>query len=251
MKNPFIDLWLESQSSSRPNVTLLSERAGGRAAVDQTIKQVVLEHHLGANALAELDFKESAATIINRLPTRKRIRSGDLAEIIATEFVGEKLGYHVPIRRLRYKEDRDVSMRGEDVIGISGATGQPHRMLKVEVKSKASLDRGTAEAACAQLNKHDGRPNPSVLAFIAMRLRDEGRHEEARIFDALQTTKVSIQHVDHLVFTMSGNDPSRYLLEVDGKIAPSARIRQLVGIRVNGHQEFIEYVYESLVGQFS
>ncbi len=44
-------------------------------------------------------------------------RSGDLGEILATELVEEEIGLRVPVRRLRYKDGRNMAMRGDDFIG--------------------------------------------------------------------------------------------------------------------------------------
>jgi hypothetical protein len=72
-----------------------------------------------ARALARLGKPAAAALIQGKLPTTKAIRSGDLGEIYATEWIdAHSGGYRAPIKRLRWKDHRNMAMRGDDVIGI-------------------------------------------------------------------------------------------------------------------------------------
>lgn len=72
-----------------------------------------------ARALARLGKPAAAALIEGKLPTTKAIRSGDLGEIYATEWIdAHSGGYRAPIKRLRWKDHRNMAMRGDDVIGM-------------------------------------------------------------------------------------------------------------------------------------
>src|ERR1700720_173110 len=73
------------------------------------------EEHV-ARALARLGKPAAAALIQGKLPTTKQIRSGDLGEIYATEWIDAHSGYRAPIKRLRWKDHRNMAMRGDDVI---------------------------------------------------------------------------------------------------------------------------------------
>ena len=60
-----------------------------------------------ARALARLGKPAAAALIEGKLPTTKAIRSGDLGEIYATEWIdAHSGGYRAPIKRLRWKDHR-------------------------------------------------------------------------------------------------------------------------------------------------
>ena len=49
------------------------------------------------------------------MPQTPKGLSGDLGEISSRpELVEEELGLRVPVRRLRYKDDRNMAMRGDD-----------------------------------------------------------------------------------------------------------------------------------------
>src|SRR5688572_22907956 len=76
------------------------------------------EEHV-ARALRRIGKPAAAALIEGKLPTSKQIRSGDLGEIYATEWIdAHSGGYLAPIKRLRWRDHRNMAMRGDDVIGI-------------------------------------------------------------------------------------------------------------------------------------
>src|SRR3546814_6425739 len=64
-----------------------------------------------ARALARLGKTEAARMVTDLLPQTPQIRSGDLGEIYATEWINAHSGYHAPITRLRRKDNRNIAMR--------------------------------------------------------------------------------------------------------------------------------------------
>ena len=52
------------------------------------------------------------------LPQTPRARSGDLGEILASELVKDETNLRLPVRRMRFKDGREVVMRGDDFIGV-------------------------------------------------------------------------------------------------------------------------------------
>ena len=69
------------------------------------------------------------------MPQTSRSRSGDLGEILATELVEEEIGLRVPVRRLRYKDGRNMAMRGDDFIGAGyDGNGEKPGFLKAKLK---------------------------------------------------------------------------------------------------------------------
>src|SRR5204863_4711258 len=53
-----------------------------------------------AGILSRLGKPEAAKFVEGKLPTSKSIRSGDLGEILATQWIAAQGGYQVPIKRL-------------------------------------------------------------------------------------------------------------------------------------------------------
>jgi hypothetical protein len=148
----------------------------------------------------------------------------------------------VPIRKLRWKSDRETAMHGNDVIGVD-IKGNPVRVLKGECKSRAAFGKSTVEEAAASLDLHDGRPNPSTLAFITKRLYEENRDAEAKVFQDLQSEgAISSKNVSHLIFALAGNDPSKHL--ATGPKSKHAGIkRESTAIIISDHGAFVAAVY--------
>ncbi|MDF2764357.1 MAG: hypothetical protein K0S81_1351, partial [Rhodospirillales bacterium] len=106
-----------------------------------------------AGILRRLGKPEAAKFIEGKLPTSKSIRSGDLGEILATEFIASQSGYQVPIKRLRWKDHRNMAMRGDDVIGLQQEQTGGLLFLKTEAKSRGTLTSGVVAEARASLDK--------------------------------------------------------------------------------------------------
>lgn len=201
-----------------------------------------------AQALVLLGKPAAAAFITDKLPTTKQIRSGDLGEILATEYIPAFMPYSVPIKRLRWKDHRNMAMRGDDVIGILlDPVGRPPQFLKAEVKSRARLAPGIVAEARATLDKDGGQPSAHSLSFVSSRLSEQGNHALAdAIVVAQYRDGIAPQQVRHLLFTFSGNDPTDYLMAplttYGGAIAQSC-----VGVRIDNHGEFISNVYDLVI----
>jgi hypothetical protein len=226
-------------------LVVLREKAGVRASVEKALDESVKDHLVGLDILAKIGtYKQALAHIRNKLPVDKRVRSGDFGEILATEYANEFTEYRIPIKKLRWKDDRAVAMRGNDVVGIKKSRDRWH-LLKGESKSRAKLTDQAVNEAVDGLHKHTGRPNPSSLAFIASRLHELGRHDEASVFDELQTRTLRLDEIEHMVFTLSGNDPVSCLNKHCDPAKTPVR-RHLVGCVIADHQQLIQGVFERL-----
>ncbi|MFU0505325.1 Hachiman antiphage defense system protein HamA [Pseudaminobacter sp. NGMCC 1.201702] len=202
-----------------------------------------------ARALARLGKPASAALIDGKLPTTKAIRSGDLGEIFATEWIdAHSGGYRAPIKRLRWKDHRNMAMRGEDVIGIlqDAATERLH-FLKTEAKSRVALTTQVLTDARAGLDKDGGLPSAHALSFISARLLELDNLPLAdAIDDALLKHGIPQQNVKHLLFTFSGNAPDA-LLTASLQAYPGPINQWGIGLRVEGHAAFIGAVYDRVI----
>lgn len=213
------------------------------------VANIVPSHYASPERIAiileSLGKKKSAAYLREKLPQKPKIRSGDLGEILATQYIDECTAYKTPIKRLRWKDHREMSMRGDDVIGIAPPDrGTPVKFLKSEVKSRLYLATSVVEEARQALNDGGGLPTPHALAFISDRLHETGQEALADVISSAQLRDgISEDQVQHLLFTVSGNAPDAFLkkdLETyDGPIHQNA-----IGLRITKHQEFIGAVYE-------
>jgi hypothetical protein len=189
-----------------------------------------------ARALARLGKPAAAALIQGKLPTTKGIRSGDLGEIYATEWIDSHSGYRAPIKRLRWKDHRNMAMRGDDVIGIlQDAQTQRLHFLKTEAKSRATLTAQVLIEARTGLDKDGGLPSAHALSFISARLLELDNLPLAdAIDDALLKHGIPVQNVRHLLFTFSGNPPDA-LLTASLQAYPGPVNQWGIGLHVEGH----------------
>jgi len=248
MGKDFISKWLEdtTPSGAPKNVRIFTERDKTRSVVEKSIRTAILENLVGAKLISSMGgFKKASKVILNALPSTKIGRSGDLGEILATEFVDQETDYAVPVRRLRYKDDRQMAMRGDDVLGFNFGP-VPVKILKAESKSRKRLTSAVLKSACDGVCRHRGRPNPSTLSFLSRRLRETGQHDVAAQIEHLQDIDIRASSLEHLLFTLSGNDPANILAKrADSPIKGIKRL--LAGFHIPDHQHFVKSIFESVV----
>lgn len=245
MSSDLFKKWLQASAKPTTGVSLYTERPGARALGLSALKKLLAEHFVGEGTIVQAGGYSKAAKIIaNSLPTNKRTRSGDLGELLATEYLNSETPFVVPIKKLKWKSDRETAMHGNDVIGIDTKV-KPIRVVKGECKSRAAFGKSAVEEAATGLDLHDGRPNPSTLAFITKRLYEEKRDAEAKVFQDLQCAgAISTKNVSHLIFALAGNDPSKHMAN-GPKSKHSGVLRESAAIVVNDHGAFVAAVYET------
>lgn len=241
-------LWFEPGTSSIDNVTVLNERDDGRAEVFESLVEVAVDHVLGLRVIESLGgFPRATHVLRNRIPAGKIARSGMLGEILATEFLDQQTEYTVPVRRLRHRDTRELAMRGDDVLGFR-VTKTTVKVTKVEAKSRATLATATLTEARRGLANHKGRPNPETLAFLECYLRQHDRDTEAEPIAHLQKETIRAPNLCHLIFTLSGNNPTKFLEANSEPIRRGIEL-QLCGCRVTRHGQFIKTVFDACIAK--
>lgn len=220
----------------------------GRALLAELVPDhYASEEHI-ARALERLGKQAAADLIREKLPTTKNIRSGDLGEILATEYIDTHTDFTAPIKRLRWKDHRNMAMRGDDVIGLKlNPETQRLHFLKAESKSRIVLTAGVVAEARDALNKDGGLPSPHALSFVSARLLEAGETELCDAIDDAQLKHgIPLDSVAHLLFTFSGNDPTDFLEAslnaYAGEIAQSG-----AGLQVAAHGTFVADVYDQVI----
>ncbi|MBV9268039.1 MAG: DUF1837 domain-containing protein [Acidobacteriaceae bacterium] len=245
MSTDLFKKWLKPIPTPHPGTSVFAERAGRRPLGLKTLEGLLANHFVGEQTILKAGgFRKAAQIVANSLPSAKKTQSGDLGELLATEYVNSETLFVVPIHKLRWKSDRQMAMHGNDVIGVD-ASVTPARVLKCECKSRARFSDDVAQEAAEGLDKHDGRPNPSTLAFITKRLYEENRDSEAKIFQDLQCAgTIAARNLTHMIFALSGNDPAKHLAE-----APKSKHRGIkrenAAIVISDHSDFITAVYKT------
>ena len=228
------------------------EKNGGRDEVRDDMAETIRSHYVRLEHIAEdvdrLGYKVASEILREAMPKTPTGRSGDLGEILATELVEEEIGLRVPVRRLRYKDGRNMAMRGDDFIGAGyGGKDDELWLLKGEAKSNKVLGKATVTGARKVLNRDNGRCTPDSLLFVANRLLDSNDPDDKelgrRLRDEVGLKSLRAGRIDHMLFTVSGNGP-HVSLKQDLDATGTNRDHYVVNIKVEDHQDFIAEIYE-------
>lgn len=247
--------WCDSTFTPVGNhlVRVMTGRPADLVAGQQLTAAAVPAHYASkeriTRALTRLGKTSAAKMLTDLLPQTPQIRSGDLGEIYATEWIDQHSGYRAPIKRLRWKDHRNMAMRGDDVIGmILDPATQRLRFLKTEAKSRIDLRTQTVEQARTGLDKDGGLPSSHALSFISARLLEIGTDAPLvdAIDEALYRHGIPPESVKHLLFTFSGNSPQALLIEAL-QTYPGPIEQWGVGLHVDGHAAFIGAVYNQVI----
>lgn len=247
--------WCDSADTPLGNhhVRVMTGRPADAATGIQVTATAVPAHYAAeeriAAALARLGKATAAQMITDLLLQTPQIRSGDLGEIYATEWIDAHSGYRAPIKRLRWKDHRNMAMRGDDVIGmILDPATQRLRFLKTEAKSRIDLRAQTLEEARTGLDKDGGLPSSHALSFISARLMELGTDAPLvdAIDEALYRNGIPPESVKHLLFTFSGNSPQALLTQAL-QAYPGPIGQWGIGLHVNGHAAFVGAVYDRVI----
>jgi hypothetical protein len=216
-------------------------------AIAKAIPDYYTDPQRVASLLKKLGKLHAAAYVEQKLPTRLPIRSGDLGEILCNAYVHEATPFSLGIKRLRWKDHRDMSMRGEDVLAFDlRSKNSSLQILKAEVKSRDGMSTAVINEARDALSANNELPSPHALAFVADRLHETGNDilgdalDKAQLKDGIRPSQVS-----HMLFTFSGNNPVK-LLKTNLQAYAGSVPQHYVCLHVRGHQDFIRAVFAAV-----
>jgi len=244
--------WCQSsrEGTKQKRLWKFTEKGNGRETIRVRLCETVRSHYDFLDHIADdiqrLGYPAASAILRERLPRTKKARSGEIGEILATELVEEELGFNVPIRRLHYKDGREMALRGDDFIGIGYDSEGGLWLLKGEAKSQSVLSKTTITKAREVLKRDNGRCTPISLLFVADRLLNRGGDDKElgrAIKREVGTKTLKPKRIDHVLFTLSGNKPPLALKE-DLEAADVVRRHTVINLRIEDHQEFIAEIYD-------
>jgi hypothetical protein len=242
-------LTLHATDVGRHSLVLMSETDGARAGILDDLRTTVRGHYvdpeLTSKRLASLGAPKTALLIREHLPTEKTARSGDLGEILATEIAEMHLQYTVPVRRLRWKDGRNMALRGDDIIGLARKNNRL-AFLKGESKSREALTASVLDEAGIALDSDRGRPTRHSVLFVAERLRDQDKDDVAQELEQAVLQSFKAIRVEHMLFALTGSNPEALLTDHLKAGADKLRRRYAVGVRIKDHGEFIEDLFSGL-----
>ncbi|MGX5856497.1 Hachiman antiphage defense system protein HamA [Dyadobacter jiangsuensis] len=246
--------WFEEKIERAGNKVLrtLTEKPTGRDDASNNFIETMKSHYDDLSSIADdiriLGFTDAAKLFSERLPLTKKARSGEFAEILGTEFVEEKLDFVIPVRRLRYKDGREMALRGDDFIGVKKSSNGEISLLKGESKSRKALSKSTIISARKALNNNNGRCTPASLFFIADRLLQQSVpfSELGRaIKNEVVLKSFPPARIHHLIFTVSANVPLAEL-KADLLLSDSSRPQNVVNIQLDDHQDCIAQSFKKV-----
>lgn len=248
--------WLTTNTSSvgKHPLHVMTEQAGVRTAVLDDVRAVVRTHYvspeIAAQRVADLGAPATSKVLRELLPKTKAARSGDFGEVLATEIAEQTLGFIVPVRRLRWKDGRNMALRGDDIVGIRiDAKGKLVALLKGESKSYANLTNSVIEKAAEALDRDRGRPGRHAVLFIATRLRETAKYEDAALAMQLEGAVVagfSGSTVEQFLLALTGIDPTTLLASHLTSASKKKRPRHAVGVQIADHGDFIKLLFGGL-----
>ena len=246
--------WCEAtkEEDKRKRYWTYVEKNGGRNEIRHDLAEVIRSHYDRLERIADdvtrLGYEVAAEILRTAMPQTVKGRSGDLGEILATELVEDEIGLRVPVRRLRYKDGRNMAMRGDDFIGAGyDEKGEKLWLLKGEAKSNKALGKATVTSARKVLNRDNGRCTPDSLLFVANRLLESNDADDntlgRSLRDEVGLKSLRADRIDHMLFTVSGNGPHASLKQ-DLDDTGTNRDQYVVNIHIKDHQDFIATMYE-------
>jgi hypothetical protein len=253
MASDFFERWcsIESHTKGTYRREILSENQSYREDIAPLLHQAVRTHYVDPDTakkrLERLGYKKAAKVLAEYLPTTPTARSGDLGEILATEYVNRRTPFKVPLFRLRWKDGRNMALRGDDIIGIGNQSGKL-QLLKAEVKSRRKLIRTTIKSALTQLRRNANRPSAHTMNYVIDRLLELKKHKTAALLEEYLDNGIAASELHHLLFTLSSNDPVKFFDETMGKYTGKVRL-SAVGLVIKTHAEFIEELYKGITWQ--
>jgi hypothetical protein len=242
------------EKNARKRLWLMTEKAGGREQVWALLIQTVRSHYDNLERVAEdvarLGYAQASEILKTRMPKTVKARSGDMGEILASELASEHFKYRIPVKRLRFKDGREMALRGDDFIGVISDDAGAFRLLKGESKSRATLAKTPITEGREALNRDDGRCTPESLLFVADRLLESADPTDQALGRALRdeigSKTVPAGRISHMLFTLSGNAPPPSFKE-DLDAAPTDRDQYNVNLRIVDHGAFIASIFAEAV----
>ncbi len=131
--------WRKNADEKLGRHSLVVLRSNGESKAVAAVAKVTPAHYVSsrryARILKKLGKEAAAKYLRKKLPTDKRTKSGELGEVLALSFVEERTDWGHTVKKLRWKDHRNMPMLGEDVLAIR-LDGQEVSILKGEAKSR-------------------------------------------------------------------------------------------------------------------
>jgi len=253
-RNNFDALWLEVDNSGKGYNKFqhlpVKEKGWIRESVKPALIEAILDHYIPCQrikgALKRLGFVEAAKYFSSHLPRDDKTRKGNFGEVVASEHLCQRYGYNMPVFKLRFMDNPNMPMRGEDIVAFEIAGDNKITATCIgEVKTLERYNREKVEKAYKRL-VIAYHPYPVTLSLISNILHERGDHDLAEQIDViLETLGLRSSPRHNWLFVITGDqprDPFGPIEKIDGVIENL----RTVSLHLPQLSLFINEIFENL-----
>lgn len=241
---------LENKSKNYKSIKL-NEINGARNIIKNALIEVIIKHYISQNEVKRLLNNEKFSTlesvIKSKLPKNDLIRKGDFGEIIAMEHLKQKYGYYFPIFKLRYKNNPEKPLHGEDIIAFKIENNKITAVCIGESKVNKRYNSRTLQNAFSQLC--ESNINPKSLQLISTYLIEKENFDLAdQIYELLDLKNFNKIDKDNWIFYITGNYRKKYL-DVDNSHNNLSNL-VLINFYLEDLENFINELFNECEGYY-
>jgi hypothetical protein len=252
-RNNFDGLWLEPEGSAEKQGKFqhlpMKERDEIRGHIRPALIEAILDHHFHrktiSGALERLGYEEAAKYFGTRLPKGDKTRKGNFGEVVASEHLCQRYGYKMPVFKLRFRDNPNMPMRGEDIVAFELGEGKKITAICIgEAKTLEHYDRAQV------IKAHDRlviayHPYPVTLSLISSLLHEKGNHNLADQIDMILETLSLWPFPRHnWLFFITGDKPSKPCNPIEEMESVVENLK-IVTLHLPGFSLFISEIFEN------
>ncbi len=224
----------------------LVESKGGRKNIIDPLASLLITHHKSEESIRLIRdailAKSGLATKAKKkkfLPANYLTRKGNLTEIILTEYLVGTSGYSLLAYRLRYNNNIDQSLKGDDVLLFDLTNKKKIRTILGEAKFRLTPSKTAIQDIINSMNKDK---LPLSLEFVIEKLSLDGKNDLAQLLTELSLDEIGLKNrltYAGLLFSNSKahNEISKYSSENDDFV--------FLSIGFDDAEDFILEIYKA------
>ena len=236
----------ERKQHKNYKVIELTETDESREHIGESLKKVIIKYYIVQDVFkfhksqSNGRFNSLEFYLSKIIPNKETTRKGEFGEIFGTEFLKQKYDYHFPVNKLSKKDNKDVPVHGEDILGFKYENGEISCLCICESKAAKQYKTKVLNKACKQLK--ESNIDPKSLIKIHEELWDSDRDLSLKIFKVMREDMLTIEK-DNWIFYILENRSIGVFKEHD--CLNSLENLKLVYFHLNDLTEFVDNLYNS------